>query len=76
VCGLVFLKVTETLVFMMNPLKFFSQVKQESGKVTWPSKQETISVTMVVLVMVGIAAVFFTVVDWAIYSVIGRILGY
>jgi len=61
---------------MLNPLKFFTQVKQEAGKVTWPSRQETVSVTIVVLVMVGIAAVFFTVVDWAIYSAISKFLGY
>jgi preprotein translocase subunit SecE len=61
---------------MMNPIKFFSQVKQEGAKVTWPGRQETISVTIVVLVMVSIAAVFFMAVDWVIYSVVGRILGY
>jgi preprotein translocase subunit SecE len=70
------LKVTELLGFMMNPFKFFGQVRQEAAKVTWPARQETISVTIVVLIMVGIAAVFFMVVDWAIYSAIGKILGY
>jgi len=61
---------------MMNPVKFFTQVKQEGDKVTWPSKNETLSVTMVVIVMIFIAAIFFTFVDWALYSIIGKILGY
>ena len=61
---------------MLNPIKFSNQVKQEAGKVTWPSRQETLSVTMVVLIMVGIAALFFTVVDWALYTAISKILGF
>jgi preprotein translocase subunit SecE len=61
---------------VLNPFKFFNQVKAEASKVTWASRSETVSVTIVVLIMVAIAAVFFVVVDWAIYSVIGRILGY
>lgn len=74
--GVGLLKATELLDYMMNPIKFFGQVKQEATKVTWSGKQETISVTMVVLVMVSIAAVFFTFIDWVIYSAIGKILGY
>jgi preprotein translocase subunit SecE len=61
---------------MMNPLKFLNQVKQETGKVTWPTKNETLSVTAVVLVMVALAMAFFMLADWIIYSVIGGILGY
>jgi preprotein translocase subunit SecE len=61
---------------MLNPLKFFNQVKQEATKVTWSTRSETLSVTAVVLIMVAIAAVFFTVIDWVLYSVISAILGY
>jgi preprotein translocase subunit SecE len=61
---------------MINPFKLFNQVKLEASKVTWPSRNETVSVTLVVLVMIAIAAVFFVIVDWAIYSVIGKLLGY
>ncbi len=60
----------------IDPLKFFNQVKTEGSKVTWPSRNETISVTIVVLVMVGIAALFFMAIDWAIYNALGKILGY
>jgi preprotein translocase subunit SecE len=70
------LKATELLDCMMNPIKFFSQVKQEAGKVTWPGRQETVSVTMVVLIMIFIAAIFFTAADWLIYTIISKILGY
>ncbi len=61
---------------MPNPVKFASQVKAEASKVTWPGRSETVSVTLVVLVLVAIASVFFIVVDWAIYSVVSKLLGY
>jgi len=61
---------------MMSPLKFFSQVKLEGTKITWPTRSETISVTIVVMVLVAFASLFFTVADWLIYTGISTLLGY
>jgi preprotein translocase subunit SecE len=41
-------------------------VRQEVAKVTWPTRKETGITTMMVFVMVFVAAVFFTAVDWVI----------
>ena len=47
----------------VGPLTFLSQVRAEGRKVTWTSRQETIMATIMVLVMVVIAALFFYVTD-------------
>ena len=46
-----------------NPLKFLQEVRQEVGKVTWPTRQETVISTIMVLVMVVAASLFFLVAD-------------
>jgi preprotein translocase subunit SecE len=46
-----------------NPVKFLQEVRQEVGKVTWPSRQETVISTVMVLVMVAFASIFFLVAD-------------
>jgi len=47
----------------LNPLKFLQEVRQEVGKVTWPTRQETLISTVMVLVMVIVASIFFLVAD-------------
>ncbi len=47
----------------LNPLKFLQEVRQEVGKVTWPTRQETLISTIMVLVMVVAASLFFLVAD-------------
>ncbi len=46
-----------------NPAEFVRQVRQEVSKVTWPSRKELITSTIMVLVMVVIASLFFLLVD-------------
>jgi preprotein translocase subunit SecE len=55
-----------------NPLTFLQQVRSETSKVTWPSRRETVISTVMVLVMVVFAALFFFATD----QLIGWILGY
>ena len=43
--------------------EFVRQVRQEVSKVTWPTRTETIQSTLMVVVMVAFAALFFFVVD-------------
>lgn len=54
----------------MNPVKFLREVRQEVSKVTWPSRNETLISTVMVLVMVTIASLFFLAADqliaWAV----------
>lgn len=46
-----------------NPLEFLRQVRQEVGRVTWPSRKETTVTTAMVFLMVFIAAMFFFLID-------------
>ena len=48
---------------MMSPIKFFQQVSQEMKKVTWPTRKETVVTSIMVFIMVIIAATFFFLVD-------------
>lgn len=43
--------------------EFVRQIRQEVSKVTWPTRTETIQSTLMVVVMVAFAAVFFFLVD-------------
>lgn len=59
----------------ISPIQFFRQVKQEVKKVTWPTKNEVFKTSLVVIVLVAIAATFFFFVDqilgWAVQLVLG-----
>lgn len=46
-----------------NPGQFVREVRQEMSKVTWPTRKETTITTMMVFIMVFLAAIFFFVVD-------------
>ena len=59
----------------MNPVKFIREVRQETSKVTWPSRRETMQTTVMVFIMVALVAVFFMIVDWLLGSVVQAILG-
>ena len=49
--------------------QFFLESRVELRKVFWPNRQETFTTTLVVLVFVVIASLFFWVLDLALASV-------
>ncbi len=59
----------------INPAKFIREVRQETSKVTWPTRKETTISTAMVLVLTVIMAIFFLLVDnivrWAVELVLG-----
>ncbi len=58
-----------------SPGQFIRQVRQETAKVTWPTRKETMVTTMMVFIMVALAAVFFLVVDQVFSFIVGLVLG-
>ncbi len=60
---------------MANPMRFFREVKQEGQKVTWPTRKEVVTTTIVVFIMIFILSMILLVADWAISSGIELILG-
>jgi len=59
----------------MNPGQFIREVRQEVAKVTWPTRKETMITTMMVFIMVFLAAMFFVLVDWGWKNIVELILG-
>lgn len=58
-----------------SPFQFFRQVKAETKKITWPTRKETTLSTIMVFIMVTIAAVFLFLTDQIVATVIQWILG-
>jgi preprotein translocase subunit SecE len=59
----------------VTPAQFVRQVRQEASKVSWSNRKETGIGTLMVFIMVFIAAIFFFLVDlalsWAVQAVLG-----
>jgi len=55
-------------------LKFLSQVWEELGKVTWPTRNEAIRMTITVLIVSGLVAVFIGSLDFVLTGAITKIL--
>lgn len=58
-----------------SPGEFIRQVRQETAKVTWPSRRELGVSTVMVFIMVFIAALFFLGVDQILSMAVQFILG-
>ncbi len=58
-----------------NPFEFLQQVRAETNKVTWPSRKETMITTVMVLIMVTFASIFFLIADqilsWGVKMILG-----
>ena len=58
-----------------NPVQFLNQVKQETAKVVWPSRKETIATGIMVVIMTAVLAIFFFGVDSAFAAIVKALLG-
>ena len=59
----------------INPGEFIRQVRQETSKVTWPTRRDTLISTAMVFVMVILAALFFFTVDQILSFFVRFLLG-
>lgn len=60
---------------MGNVKTFFESVKIELGKVTWPSRKETIATTAVVLVIILLISGYLGACDLVLAKLMQLILG-
>lgn len=58
-----------------NPFEFIQQVRSETAKVTWPTRRETAITTVMVFIMVFLAAIFFFVADQILSFGVSLVLG-
>jgi len=57
-------------------IQFVPEVREEVGKVTWPSRRETGMTTAFVFVFALIAAIYFMLVDTVIHKTINWVVDY
>tara|TARA_B100001123_G_C14830801_1_gene836059 strand:- start:469 stop:660 length:192 start_codon:yes stop_codon:yes gene_type:complete len=59
---------------MINPLKFIQSVKQEAYRVTWPTKKETLTGSVMVIILATLASLFFLLLDQILKYLLDLIL--
>jgi preprotein translocase subunit SecE len=55
-------------------LNFFKDVVKEMDKVTWPSREELVEQTKIVIIVTLLIAVFAWIVDYSVSAVLTAIL--
>ena len=59
----------------VSPFRFLQEVREETRKVTWPSRKETLTTTAMVFVMVVVVSLFLSFADWIIANALRLVLG-
>ncbi len=62
-------------VAKVNPVDFLRQVKIETGKVVWPTRKETVTTGIMVIIMTTLLGIFFFGVDSAFSAIVKGLLG-
>ena len=59
----------------VSPGEFMRQVRSEGSKVVWPSRRETLTTGIMVVILTSVLAVFFFGVDAAFGAIVKFFLG-
>lgn len=59
----------------VSPGEFMRQVRAETAKVVWPTRQETVRTVIMVLIMTGLLGLFFFATDAFFSTVVQFLLG-
>ncbi len=59
----------------VNPGEFFRQVRAETAKVVWPTRRETMTTALMVVIMTTLLGLFFFGVDSAFSALVRALLG-
>jgi preprotein translocase subunit SecE len=62
-------------VARVNPGEFIRQVRAETGKVAWPTRKETVTTGIMVLIMTTVLGLFFFGVDTLFSALVHALLG-
>jgi preprotein translocase subunit SecE len=57
-----------------SPVQFAKEVRAETRKITWTSRRETWITSVLVAIMVILAALFFAVTDGILHFLINQVL--
>ena len=58
-----------------SPGEFFRQVRNEASKVVWPTRKETVTTAIMVMIMTLLLALFFLGVDAALSAIVKFLIG-
>jgi preprotein translocase subunit SecE len=58
-----------------SPGEFFRQVRSEASKVVWPSRKETVTTAIMVMIMTFMLAIFFFGIDSLFSTIVQFLLG-
>jgi preprotein translocase subunit SecE len=58
-----------------SPGEFIRQVRAETAKVVWPTRKETVTTAIMVLIMTSLLAIFFFGVDSMFSAIVKFLLG-
>ncbi len=61
--------------FMPNIFGFLNEVKEELAKVTWPSREETVRYTVLVILVAAVVGLFLGGLDYILTSITTFIIG-
>jgi preprotein translocase subunit SecE len=59
---------------MSKAVRYFTEVWEELGKVTWPTRQEAVRMTLTVIIVSAVIAVFIGGLDIILTNFISRVL--
>lgn len=59
----------------VTPGEYIRQVRAEGGKVVWPTRRETVTTAIMVMIMTTLLAVFFFGVDSVFSAIVKSLLG-
>ena len=59
----------------VTPAQFINQVRAETGKVSWPTRRETVTTAVMVVIMTALLALFFFAVDSGFGALVKFLLG-
>ena len=58
-----------------SPGEFMRQVRSEASKVVWPTRKETVTTAIMVLIMTALLAIFFFGVDSVFSAIVKFLIG-
>jgi preprotein translocase subunit SecE len=62
-------------VAKVSPGEFVRQVRAETAKVVWPTRKETVTTAIMVMIMTTMLAIFFLGVDSVFSAIVKFLLG-
>ena len=62
-------------VSKVSPGEFLRQVRAETAKVVWPTRKETVTTAIMVVIMTTLLGLFFFGVDSAFSAIVQALLG-